>query len=466
MNPCVRRRSNLMAPAMDLGHDVRPPFGGPARHEERRRDPVPAGAARLSSRCRCMLSATSPREEDAAMDDVKRQLAKWIDQDRDTIIGFLCDFVRAKSPNPPGDTTLAAAHITRFLEAQGLPFRVIAPQATMPNIVGTFEGRGPGRHLLLNGEPSSPLTIRFGEKGPLWLRFTTRTRGAHGAYTHLSPSATKISARLIVDLEELTTLEPSVPIDIADALAGAAAAIDEAQGPGAKDIIQRVTVNIGVIQGGQKVNMVPGTCWFEADVRLPPGLGKDAVLAKVRHILARYPDTTMEEINFSAPSACDPNHEMVGILRANARALGRPGLAAAYRLAGTHGLDAVVLEANAIGWGASGRNGGFALITLGKVGLEDRIRRWGIEAARRSIAIGVEAIETVRELIAREHIACDPGPDGSLLVAHRPSAVADLQERVRLYREVLGYPHVEFLDHARLEHDGYLRGAEASGALR
>jgi gamma-glutamylputrescine oxidase len=50
-------------------------------------------------------------------------------------------------------------------------------------------------------------------------------------------------------------------------------------------------------------------------------------------------------------------------------------------------------------------------------------------------------------------------------VAHRPSAVADLQERVRLYREVLGYPHVEFLDRARLERDGYLRGAEASGAL-
>jgi succinyl-diaminopimelate desuccinylase len=364
------------------------------------------------------------------MDNVKRQLAKWIDEDRDTIVAFLCDFVRAKSPNPPGDTTLAAGHVIRFLEAQGLPFRVIAPQPTMPNIVGTFEGRPPGRHLvlnghidvfpadeenerwthgpwsgaiangkiygrgvadmkagtsasiftyaylyrirehlkgrltltavsdeetfgpwgarylmehhpevhgdcLLNGEPSSPLTIRFGEKGPLWLRFTTRTRGAHGAYTHLTPSATKIAARLIVDLEELTTLEPSVPIDIADALAGAAAAIDEAQGPGAKDIIQRVTVNIGVIHGGQKVNMVPGTCWFEADVRLPPGLGKDAVLAKVRQILARYPETTMEEINFSAPSACDPNHEMVGILRTNARALGRPDPAPIVSLGGT-----------------------------------------------------------------------------------------------------------------------------------
>ena len=352
------------------------------------------------------------------MSDVKKQLAKWIDDDRDKIIGFLCGFVRAKSPNPPGDTTLAAAHVTRFLEANGLPFRVIAPQPTMPNVVGSFDTGKPGHHLVLNGhmdvfpadaqaegwtqdpwggviadgkiygrgvadmkagtsasiftyhylhrvrehlkgkltltavsdeetfgpwgarylmehhpevlgdcclngEPSSPLTIRFGEKGPFWIRFTLRTKGAHGAYTHLSPSATKRAARLIVDLEELTTLEPSVPIDIADALAGAAAAIDEAQGPGAKDIVQRVTLNIGVIHGGVKVNIVPGTCSFEADVRLPPGLAKEAVLAKIREIVTRYPEATFEEINYSAPSVCDPNHEMMGILRANAKALGR-----------------------------------------------------------------------------------------------------------------------------------------------
>lgn len=364
------------------------------------------------------------------MSDVKRQLAKWIDDDRDEIVGFLCDFVRAKSPNPPGDTRLAAAHVTRFLEAKGLPFRVIAPQPTMPNIVGSFDTGQPGPHLVLNGhidvfpadaaaegwthdpwggtiaggkiygrgvadmkagttasifayaylhrvrdrlkgkltltavsdeetfgpwgarylmehhpeihgdcclngEPSSPLTIRFGEKGLLWLRFTLRTKGAHGAYTHVSPSATKRAARLIVDLEEVTTLVPSVPVDVADALAGAAAVIDEAQGPGAKDILQRVTLNIGVIHGGVKVNMVPGTCWFEADIRVPPGLGKDAVLAKVREIARRYPEATFEEINDSAPAVCDPNHAMVAILRANAKALGRPDPAPILSLGGT-----------------------------------------------------------------------------------------------------------------------------------
>ena len=85
------------------------------------------------------------------MDDAKAQLLRWIDEDREEIVAFLCDFVRAKSPNPPGDTTLAAAHVTRFLTRNQLPFRVIAPQATMPNIVGSFEGARPGHHLVLNG---------------------------------------------------------------------------------------------------------------------------------------------------------------------------------------------------------------------------------------------------------------------------------------------------------------------------
>ena len=85
------------------------------------------------------------------MNDLKEQLIRWIDEDRDRIIDFLCDFVRAKSPNPPGDTTLAAAHVASFLEAHQLPFRVIAPQPTMPNIVGSFAGPTPGPHLVLNG---------------------------------------------------------------------------------------------------------------------------------------------------------------------------------------------------------------------------------------------------------------------------------------------------------------------------
>jgi hypothetical protein len=35
-----------------------------------------------------------------AMNALKEQLVRWIDADRNTIIDFLCDFVRAKRPKP------------------------------------------------------------------------------------------------------------------------------------------------------------------------------------------------------------------------------------------------------------------------------------------------------------------------------------------------------------------------------
>ncbi|MBI3455574.1 MAG: FAD-binding oxidoreductase [Candidatus Rokubacteria bacterium] len=178
------------------------------------------------------------------------------------------------------------------------------------------------------------------------------------------------------------------------------------------------------------------------------------------HVPSYWLDTGGPEPEGPGPLAGDRTVEVAVI------GGGYTGLAAAYRLAGTHGLDTLVLEAHRIGWGASGRNGGFVGISLGKLGLTERIRKWGLETARRSIEIGVEAVETVRELVAKEQIACDAQPDGWLLVARRPEAVAEVEERVRVYREVLGYRDAEFVDRARLEREGYLKGPSAHGALR
>ena len=350
------------------------------------------------------------------VDETKHQLLEWIDADRDRLVTFLSRFVQAKSPNPPGDTREAAAHITDFLDAAELPYRVIAPQPECPNIVGTFEGGAPGKHLVLNGhidcfpvgdhetwthggpwsgaivddkiwgrgvadmkcgttaslftfaylyrlrhrlqgrltltavsdeetfgpwgarylmehhpeihgdcclngEPSSPFSIRFGEKGPLWLTFTVRTAGAHGAYSHASESASKIGAQLVVALERLGDLDTSPPDNVSAWLERATETIDRAQGPGASEVLQRITVNIGTFQAGLKVNMIPSKCVIEADIRLPVGVEKARVLAAVDEIVGAYPQVTYEEVNYSPPSWCDPAHEMVGIIQKHAKAL-------------------------------------------------------------------------------------------------------------------------------------------------
>jgi succinyl-diaminopimelate desuccinylase len=349
------------------------------------------------------------------MNEDRETLVRWIEEERERIISFLQAFIRCKSPNPPGDTTEAARHITEFLRREGLEFRVIAPQPTMPNLVAAFDGAQGGKHLVLNGhidvfpvgdgsgwtrdpwgaeivdgkiygrgacdmkagttssiftyvflhrmrdrlkgrltltavsdeetfgpwgarylvqhhpevlgdcvlngEPGSPYTVRFGEKGPLWLEFKIRTRGAHGAYTHASESATKLAQRLIGDLELLTEIKPTISDNIARSLEAARESVDKAMGKGAADIVSKVTLNIGVIEGGLKVNMVPFACRFEADIRLPLGVTRERVMAVVGKVLANYPQASVTEINFNPPSYCAPDGAMVGIIQTNVEAL-------------------------------------------------------------------------------------------------------------------------------------------------
>lgn len=85
------------------------------------------------------------------MQDARRQLLAWIDADQDRITAFLSGFLRAKSPNPPGDTREACSFVTALLSREGLPHRTVAARDDLPNLVGTIEGGSPGRHLVLNG---------------------------------------------------------------------------------------------------------------------------------------------------------------------------------------------------------------------------------------------------------------------------------------------------------------------------
>ncbi|MEO1089855.1 MAG: M20/M25/M40 family metallo-hydrolase [Pseudomonadota bacterium] len=85
------------------------------------------------------------------MNDLQRQLLSRLDDDRDALIAFFRDFLRAKSANPPGDTRPAAAVIADYLGAKGVPFRLEAAADTMPNVIGSYELGAPGKHLVLNG---------------------------------------------------------------------------------------------------------------------------------------------------------------------------------------------------------------------------------------------------------------------------------------------------------------------------
>lgn len=175
----------------------------------------------------------------------------------------------------------------------------------------------------LNGEPSSAYTVRYGEKAPLWLVFTARARGAHGAYVHLSESATKIAAALIDRLEAVTALRPEMPDKVARNLADPTVrqALETGLGAGAADTVAAVTLNIGMVEGGLKTNMIPSECRVEADIRLPVGVPKAKVWEMVREITQDFPTVTVEEQSLPEEAGanwCDPDGEMLRIIQERA----------------------------------------------------------------------------------------------------------------------------------------------------
>jgi len=176
----------------------------------------------------------------------------------------------------------------------------------------------------LNGEPSSAHTVRYGEKAPLWLVFTIKARGAHGAYVHLSQSATKIAAELIERLEAVTALRPDMPDAVARNLADPTVrnALETGLGTGAADTVAQVTLNIGMVEGGLKTNMIPSECRVEADIRLPVGVPKARVWELVRTIMADFPTATVEEQSLPEEEGanwCDPEGEMLRIIQDTAQ---------------------------------------------------------------------------------------------------------------------------------------------------
>jgi succinyl-diaminopimelate desuccinylase len=345
---------------------------------------------------------------------LRDEILAWIAEDREAILTSMQEFVRIRSPNPPGDTRLAMDHVRGILERHGVAYEIRSRDESMPNLVasqafgdgekhlvlnghidvfpveteagwsqdpwdgevaGAIWGRGSAdmkvgttasimtyvylsrvaqrlggrltltvvsdeesfgpngaRHLfdvcpeaitgtaLLNGEPSSANTVRFGEKGALWLRITTATPGGHGAYPHTSPNAIDRAFALIQDLRSLTKTPFEEPETVVAELERSRAEYDAAYGAGAADLARRITFNLGTIAGGSRVNMIASQCTFEVDFRLPAGVDADAFKARVEALRSAH-DFTYEVLVLNRPNWCDPDAELARIVTETATEL-------------------------------------------------------------------------------------------------------------------------------------------------
>ncbi|MSU91125.1 FAD-dependent oxidoreductase [Rhodobacteraceae bacterium 2CG4] len=144
---------------------------------------------------------------------------------------------------------------------------------------------------------------------------------------------------------------------------------------------------------------------------------------------------------------------------------GFTGLSAALYLA-ERGLDVVVLEANRVGWGASGRNGG-QLGSGQRLGQLELRRMLGAPKAAALWQLAEDAKAHVRALVDEHGIACDlkRGHIRAELTEAGARAAAD---EARHLRDDLGYERISVLDRdAVARHTGsrlYAGGTLDTGA--
>ena len=105
----------------------------------------------------------------------------------------------------------------------------------------------------------------------------------------------------------------------------------------------------------------------------------------------------------------------------------------------------MVLEANEIGFGASGRNGGFNMTLFG-VEPEVTLLRWGKEKTREAQAYMQRAVQYVKDLIESENLDSDYEHTGMLRVSYTDKQVRRLKKTYELLSDITKPGSFEYYD--------------------
>jgi glycine/D-amino acid oxidase-like deaminating enzyme len=135
---------------------------------------------------------------------------------------------------------------------------------------------------------------------------------------------------------------------------------------------------------------------------------------------------------------------------------GFTGVSAALHLAQA-GVSAVILEGRHIGWGASGRNGGFCCLGGGLLENPELDRAFGRESRNAWRKTEVEAVRLVEDITARFGIDVDRHSNGETQFAHRPRDFEAMRAEVANYAESYGLT-ARLTEKSALESEGMNAG--------
>jgi succinyl-diaminopimelate desuccinylase len=163
-------------------------------------------------------------------------------------------------------------------------------------------------------EPSSPQHPTIGQKGSCWFEFTVEGTPGHGSLQPIvGDNAIVKAAKGIEALQRLWDIKPDIPEEVKDIIRiSQEYARDREKAGLAYQVFDHVTVNIGSIQGGTKVNVVADRCTVQVDSRVPFGVDYRDVLDRARSLMLEAGiESELKPFGFQGNANWTPAHEPI-----------------------------------------------------------------------------------------------------------------------------------------------------------
>ncbi|MDS0473375.1 ArgE/DapE family deacylase [Natrinema sp. 1APR25-10V2] len=196
------------------------------------------------------------------------------------------------------------------------------------------------------GEPTCERdrhSVTVADRGSIWLTLEATGEAAHGSRPMLGENAIDRLYEAVTTLRErFGTRRLDVDPAIEPILEESIEFYEPAMGTEtARELFETPTINLGVLEGGEAINSVPGSARAELDVRLTAGVPTPDVLSEIRECVADCDGITIADVSWSVGTAEPVEAPLVEALASTAEATTGERV---YRRSATGGGDAKKLR--------------------------------------------------------------------------------------------------------------------------
>lgn len=170
--------------------------------------------------------------------------------------------------------------------------------------------------VMIKGDAGSPMVLRFGEKGPFWIELQAEGKAAHGAHMYKGENAIDKLNHAINEIKSrINNLPLDTPKHITETIQASSTVSERLSGKGETDALEHITINVGVMEGGNSINIVPRAASAKLDIRLPIGVSTAQVEQEIQEVISSTDGLSYKVLQRYEPNWTDVNHEIFPILK-------------------------------------------------------------------------------------------------------------------------------------------------------